>query len=75
MRSFCHTVVVSLTADNVRKGVMELNLQQLLEQLQSCDESGRIVAKESKTMLGASAVETIRPKNATLSDIFAEGRT
>jgi ATP-dependent DNA helicase RecG len=38
---------------------MELNLQQLLEQLQSCDESGRIEAKESKTMLEASAVETI----------------
>ena len=38
---------------------MELNLQQLLEQLQSCDESGHIEAKESKATLGASAVETI----------------
>ena len=48
-----------MTTDNVRKEITELNLQQLLEQLQSCDESERIEAKESKAMLGASASETI----------------
>ncbi|HSX38701.1 MAG TPA: ATP-binding protein [Chlamydiales bacterium] len=38
---------------------MELSLQQLLERLQSCDECQRIEAKESKSTLGNSALETI----------------
>lgn len=38
---------------------MELNLQQVLERLQSCDECQRIEAKESKSMLGPSSAETI----------------
>lgn len=38
---------------------MEFNLQQLLERLQNCDECQRIEAKESKSTLGSSALETI----------------
>ncbi len=38
---------------------MELNLQQLLERLQNCDECQRIEAKECKATLGTSAAETI----------------
>lgn len=38
---------------------MELSLQQLLERLQNCDECQRIEAKESKSTLGSSALETI----------------
>jgi len=38
---------------------MDLNLQQLLERLQSCDECQRIEAKESKATLGSSVIETI----------------
>ncbi|MCX6991509.1 MAG: putative DNA binding domain-containing protein [Chlamydiae bacterium] len=38
---------------------MEMNLLQLLELLQSCDESPQIEAKESKSALGESVTETI----------------
>ena len=38
---------------------MEFTVQQLLDRLQSCDECQRIEAKESKTALGKSALETI----------------
>src|SRR6267154_2476750 len=38
---------------------MELGLQQLLERLQNCDECQRIEAKESKSTLGSSVLETI----------------
>ncbi|HSW86662.1 MAG TPA: ATP-binding protein [Rhabdochlamydiaceae bacterium] len=38
---------------------MEINLQQLLERLQGCDECQRIETKESKSTLGMSVIETI----------------
>jgi ATP-dependent DNA helicase RecG len=48
-----------LKQNQIERKWVELGLQQLLERLQSCDECQRIEAKESKSTLGSSALETI----------------